>query len=181
MDRYNLIPDSRHYFITFTECTIQLLGPDFLLIIIASPRAIVGSIVSSSYDPFSFVLSCDQSFSLLKPVTMTPANGDGANGYGTGTNSTPANGFVDENAPLLGGASAKTSSWRKRMTADVHRDWADLILMLCYTITGMLDSASISTWGSFVSMQTGNLPFPLSIFATSAYVIQATRCTLDLG
>jgi uncharacterized membrane protein YoaK (UPF0700 family) len=42
------------------------------------------------------------------------------------------------------------------MMVNVHRDWADLVLLMCYIITGLLDSASISTWGSFVSMQTGN-------------------------
>ncbi|KAK4649097.1 uncharacterized protein QC761_115990 [Podospora bellae-mahoneyi] len=46
--------------------------------------------------------------------------------------------------------------WRDYFTVDVSRDWADLILILCYLITGLLDSASISVWGSFVSMQTGN-------------------------
>jgi len=38
---------------------------------------------------------------------------------------------------------------------DIKRDWADVVLILCYVITGLLDSASISVWGSFVSMQTG--------------------------
>jgi uncharacterized membrane protein YoaK (UPF0700 family) len=40
--------------------------------------------------------------------------------------------------------------------ADVDRSWGDVVLVLCYLITGLLDSASISIWGSFVSMQTGN-------------------------
>ncbi|KAK8138528.1 hypothetical protein PG984_001908 [Apiospora sp. TS-2023a] len=63
---------------------------------------------------------------------------------------------ADEEQPLLGTNSAKTSVWREKLTADVHRDWADVVLLLCYIITGLLDSAAISTWGSFVSMQTGN-------------------------
>ncbi|ROT38123.1 hypothetical protein SODALDRAFT_333895 [Sodiomyces alkalinus F11] len=42
------------------------------------------------------------------------------------------------------------------MSAQVRRDWADTVLLACYIITGLLDSASISTWGAFVSMQTGN-------------------------
>lgn len=42
------------------------------------------------------------------------------------------------------------------MMVNVQRDWADIVLLLCYIITGLLDSAAISTWGSFVSMQTGN-------------------------
>ena len=46
--------------------------------------------------------------------------------------------------------------WKSHMVAEVSRDWADIVLILCYLITGLLDSASISVWGSFVSMQTGN-------------------------
>jgi uncharacterized membrane protein YoaK (UPF0700 family) len=42
------------------------------------------------------------------------------------------------------------------MTADIDRTHGDLILLVCYTITGLLDSSSISIWSSFVSMQTGN-------------------------
>jgi hypothetical protein len=60
----------------------------------------------------------------------------------------------DEEQPLLG-ISVSKSGWRKNMMVDVTRDKADVILLLCYIITGLLDSAAISTWGSFVSMQTG--------------------------
>ncbi|KAI0171972.1 hypothetical protein GGR52DRAFT_573115 [Hypoxylon sp. FL1284] len=64
----------------------------------------------------------------------------------------------DEQRPLLGGGNqrSKVTRWREGMATDVRRDWADLVLLACYIITGLLDSASISTWGSFVSMQTGN-------------------------
>ncbi|KHN94670.1 uncharacterized protein MAM_07425 [Metarhizium album ARSEF 1941] len=48
------------------------------------------------------------------------------------------------------------SKWRARMTAEVSRSWADLVLLLCYVVTGLLDSASTQVWGAFVSMQTGN-------------------------
>jgi hypothetical protein len=37
----------------------------------------------------------------------------------------------------------------------VTKSWGDLALLGCYLITGLLDSSSIMTWGSFVSMQTG--------------------------
>lgn len=63
----------------------------------------------------------------------------------------------DEERPLLGTSKPRSlaSRWRKYLVADVNRDWADVILILCYFITGLLDSSSISVWGSFVSMQTG--------------------------
>ena len=81
-------------------------------------------------------------------------------GYGAANNSSNGNGSntrgtSDEEAPLLGYTPASKSSWRKRLSVNVSRDRADVVLLLCYIITGLLDSASISTWGSFVSMQTG--------------------------
>jgi hypothetical protein len=83
-----------------------------------------------------------------------------SNGYGTASNSTARNTngvprSANEEQPLLGRPLSK-SGWREKMMVNVHRDWADVILILCYFITGLLDSASISTWGSFVSMQTGS-------------------------
>ncbi|KAL2175494.1 uncharacterized protein P884DRAFT_293623 [Thermothelomyces heterothallicus CBS 202.75] len=72
----------------------------------------------------------------------------------------PYNTPPDEETPLLSTPQPRArlpiSRWRKHLTADVSRDGADCILILCYLITGLLDSASISVWGSFVSMQTGN-------------------------
>jgi len=65
---------------------------------------------------------------------------------------------IDEESPLLGGGrkpDSLASRWRRHLAVDVSRDWADLVLIMCYFITGLLDSSSISVWGSFVSMQTG--------------------------
>lgn len=42
------------------------------------------------------------------------------------------------------------------MLQDIDRRWADLLLLLSYVITGLLDSSAVFIWGSFVSMQTGN-------------------------
>ena len=44
------------------------------------------------------------------------------------------------------------------MGAEVSRSWADLVLLMCYIVTGLLDSASTQVWGAFVSMQTGTFP-----------------------
>lgn len=92
------------------------------------------------------------------------------NGYGTagpGANNGPArqragNNASDEEQPLLNGVGTQrvnskslTSRLRKAAGAEVRRDWADVVLIFCYIITGMLDSSAISDWGSFVSMQTG--------------------------
>lgn len=73
---------------------------------------------------------------------------------------------TDTTTPTLPeGAITKPSSpssshgpgrWRRHLSSDIDRTNADVILIICYLITGLLDSSSISIWGSFVSMQTGN-------------------------
>ncbi|KAI5464395.1 hypothetical protein BGZ63DRAFT_421438 [Mariannaea sp. PMI_226] len=77
-------------------------------------------------------------------ITDTPAPHPNENNTGT-----------EADDPLLG-PKPQQSWWRRKMVVDVRRDWADVVLLACYVITGILDSASISTWGAFVSMQTGN-------------------------
>jgi hypothetical protein len=65
---------------------------------------------------------------------------------------------TDEETPLLGrtnGKNSASSQLRKHMAADVSKNWADLVLLFCYIITGLLDSSAVFIWGSFVSMQTG--------------------------
>lgn len=88
-------------------------------------------------------------------------------GYGT-TASRPANGHAPrhgsdpERQPLLGkppspggGGRGAITKIRKSLNADVSRSRADLMLLFCYVVTGLLDSASTQVWGAFVSMQTG--------------------------
>lgn len=72
-------------------------------------------------------------------------------------------GRADEETPLLGrngavggkSAPAALQRMRSHLHANVNRNWADVVLILCYTITGLLDSSAVFIWGSFVSMQTG--------------------------
>lgn len=86
-------------------------------------------------------------------ATAPPAAGNG-NGNGV----LPG----DEEEPLLGGRHGRKPvsksllvRWRKQLRAEVSRSWADLVLLLCYVVTGLLDSSSTQVWGAFVSMQTG--------------------------
>lgn len=73
---------------------------------------------------------------------------------------TSAHGHHERQSLLGQGADthAQLGKLCTRMTAEVSRSHADLILLLCYIVTGLLDSASIQVWGSFVSMQTGMSP-----------------------
>lgn len=98
---------------------------------------------------------------------MSSTNGYGAAEPGGNRNNTRQTNHVshdasDEEQPLLNGVGTRrrnskslTSRLRKAAGAEVKRDWADVVLIFCYIITGMLDSSAISDWGSFVSMQTG--------------------------
>ncbi|ETI21733.1 hypothetical protein G647_08080 [Cladophialophora carrionii CBS 160.54] len=82
-----------------------------------------------------------------------------ANGYGTLSHDVSSNRSAhDENEPLLGkkSNSAQLIHFREYMTEDIDKRWADLLLLLSYVITGLLDSSAVFIWGSFVSMQTGN-------------------------
>lgn len=82
-------------------------------------------------------------------------------GYGTTPNSsgiTNGERGGDEEQPLLRKppSGSIVRRWRRKLRVDLKRNWSDLVLLFCYIITGLLDSSSISIWGSFVSMQTGN-------------------------
>ncbi|KAI7553300.1 hypothetical protein KC331_g1323 [Hortaea werneckii] len=80
-----------------------------------------------------------------------------------GGNQNNRNGLLDttdqERATLLGKPDhGQFTMIRVRNHFDVNlsKKWGDLALLLCYIITGLLDSSSVQVWGSFVSMQTGN-------------------------
>ncbi|GAB0138325.1 hypothetical protein EsDP_00006561 [Epichloe bromicola] len=83
---------------------------------------------------------------------------DTSNNPSQGTNGTHGN---HDQQPLLGrklhaGSRPRLARFRKQMTSEVSRSHTDLVLLLCYVVTGLLDSASTQVWGAFVSMQTGN-------------------------
>ncbi|KAK5126472.1 hypothetical protein LTR85_010708 [Meristemomyces frigidus] len=84
--------------------------------------------------------------------------------YGTtSAEQSNGNGLLDagdqERAALLGESDGKDRSLsrvRNHMTEDISKSWGDVALLVCYIITGLLDSSSVQAWGSFASMQTGN-------------------------
>ena len=78
-------------------------------------------------------------------------------------------GAADEGTPLLrrppkGSDVSRWNQLQKHMNEEISKSWADLVLLWCYIITGLLDSSATVIWGSFVSMQTGKtyheLPVP---------------------
>ena len=87
-------------------------------------------------------------------------------GYGTIAQDSPAPSDVDaERAAMLQTPSSKNtfvSRCEEHLNVNVTKSWGDLALLGCYLITGLLDSSSVMTWGSFVSMQTGKHLFSFS-------------------
>ncbi|KAF7557216.1 hypothetical protein G7046_g6098 [Stylonectria norvegica] len=66
--------------------------------------------------------------------------------------------------------------WRHQMMVEVSHSWADAVLLLCYAVTGLLDSSSIQVWGTFVSMQTGNTVYiGLGLASFSSTTLPTTR------
>ncbi|KAL4969440.1 YoaK family protein [Aspergillus stella-maris] len=71
-----------------------------------------------------------------------------------------------ESTTLLGPPSSRTLNPSPKLNILIHTlshlqnpinpSHTSLLLLLSYTLTGLLDSAAISLWGSFASMQTGN-------------------------
>lgn len=57
---------------------------------------------------------------------------------------------------------AFTSRCADHMNTNVTKSWGDVALLGCYLITGLLDGSSISVFGSFASMQTGESLVPRS-------------------
>lgn len=80
--------------------------------------------------------------------------------YGTTSGETRTIGAgIDEEDALLPRKHSELAISQRihhHLTVDVDKGRGDLILLLCYVITGLLDSCATAAWGSFVSMQTGN-------------------------
>ncbi|KAM5353556.1 hypothetical protein ACJ41O_000206 [Fusarium nematophilum] len=51
------------------------------------------------------------------------------------------------------------SSLSRRFTSDVDVRWGDILLLVCFFVAGLVDSAAFNMYGCFVSMQTGNTIF----------------------
>ncbi|KAL6248615.1 hypothetical protein RBB50_004870 [Rhinocladiella similis] len=90
---------------------------------------------------------------------MTTANGYGTlNGSGDPhSDPTHVSSSDNEQHPLLGKLRGNhVVPLSEYLKEDIDKRWADIMLLLSYIITGLLDSSAVFIWGSFVSMQTGN-------------------------
>nr|POE48912.1 hypothetical protein CFP56_39009 [Quercus suber] len=96
------------------------------------------------------------------------------------------NGEDEEQTSLLSHRSETKSSLTDRayqyLNQNVSRDWGDLLLLFCYTVTGLLDSSSAFIWGSFISMQTGQYSMTSTVVGLRQRLIrkQETQSTLVL-
>ncbi|BCS27302.1 YoaK family protein [Aspergillus puulaauensis] len=87
----------------------------------------------------------------------------------------------DETSSLLGHTSHPTPishlhphKLKSHLTTPITPQHSELILLFCYTLTGLLDSSAVFIWGSFASMQTGNTVY-LGLGAMGADPSSTTR------
>jgi len=65
-------------------------------------------------------------------------------------------GTVSETTPLLGREQAPTMvQMRKHLSSSISLKHADLPLLVCCYVTGLIDAGAFNAWGIFMGMQTG--------------------------
>jgi len=68
-------------------------------------------------------------------------------------------GPLSEKTSNLPPKPANLARLRLHLEGEVDTRWADIVMITCCFISGLMDSVSFNTWGCFVSMQTGNTIF----------------------
>lgn len=127
----------------------------------------------SPREPQPAGIAVDTSFSSSAGTSTTMASSEPESGTMSsqnGYNTIAPNGFAADEADAEGASllrkptqnnnntgSSVVTRLHKHFTADISKSWADIALLGCYIITGLLDSSSVFIWGSFVSMQTGKI------------------------
>lgn len=66
-------------------------------------------------------------------------------------------GPLSEKTSNLPPKPANLARLRLHLEGEVDTRWADIVMITCCFISGLMDSVSFNTWGCFVSMQTGRL------------------------
>jgi hypothetical protein len=55
----------------------------------------------------------------------------------------------------LNGKQSRSARYKKYLAQDVDKSWADVILIISCSISGLTDSAVFNMWSCYASMQTG--------------------------
>ncbi|KAL8725452.1 MAG: hypothetical protein Q9166_007346 [cf. Caloplaca sp. 2 TL-2023] len=67
---------------------------------------------------------------------------------------------VDESTPLMAdGPPQNSKQVRQYLIAPINTHHADLPLLACCFVTGIIDAGAYNAWGTFMGMQTGNTIF----------------------
>jgi hypothetical protein len=73
----------------------------------------------------------------------------------------PRDSIVNRNLPPPPNATGSWQRTKAYLTADVSTRWADLVLMVCFFISGLVDSGAYNAYSCFVSMQVSRShPYP---------------------
>ncbi len=64
---------------------------------------------------------------------------------------------------------------QRHMVVEIDTRWADLVLILCFFVSGLIDSITYNTYSCFASMQTGMLilHMPSVLIVLVSFVMQA--------
>ena len=98
---------------------------------------------------------------------MQPQDNHSGQTYGTMANTTDEDRNTSESNGQIEGvadnhkAGSSGRGLKQRLSEDVDPSWADLILIVCFFISGLIDSTVFNTYSCFASMQTGR---PQSLF-----------------
>lgn len=65
----------------------------------------------------------------------------------------PRDGIVNGNLPPPPSATGRLQRTKSYLTADISTRWADLVLMVCFFVSGLVDSGAYNAYSCFVSMQ----------------------------
>lgn len=65
----------------------------------------------------------------------------------------PRDSIPNGNIPPPAGDETRLEAAISYLTADVSTRWADLVLMVCFMISGLVDSGAYNAYSCFVSMQ----------------------------
>ncbi|KAM0716556.1 hypothetical protein Q7P37_008001 [Cladosporium fusiforme] len=71
----------------------------------------------------------------------------------------PGDGDIHGNIPPPRGDISRLERAKDYLCTDVSTRWADLVLMVCFMISGLVDSGAYNAYSCFVSMQVRKKPF----------------------
>jgi hypothetical protein len=80
--------------------------------------------------------------------------------------------------PEAGPKGESKSPVASRFTTEIDTRWGDILLLICFFVAGLVDSAAFNMYGCFVSMQTGQFICLNRYLKTQTHMLQETQSLL---